>query len=84
VDAFGNVQLNATAADLETAGLLDGRVLLVNGRRLPRGGTFAELPEHEPGMIVDSNGFLSLVVNHGSAAVTLGLTAGDAVVLERP
>jgi len=56
----------------------------VNGRRLPRAGTFAELPEHEPGMIVDSDGFLSLVVNHGSATTMLRLTTGNAVVLEAP
>ena len=81
-DAFGNVQLNATELDLDAAGVADGRVLVVNGRRLPRAGTFAELPEREPGLIVDSDGHLAIVVNRGNAAVMLGLAAGDAVVVE--
>ncbi len=54
----------------------------MNGRRLPRAGTFAELPEREPGLIVDSDGHLAIVVNRGNAAVMLGLAAGDAVVVE--
>ena len=81
-DAFGNVQLNATELDLDAAGVAGGRVLVVNGRRLPRAGTFAELPEREPGLIVDSDGHLAIVVNRGNAAVMLGLAAGDAVVVE--
>ena len=83
VDGFGNVQLNARTAELSSAGLDAERVLVVNGRRVPRAGTFAELPEHEPGMLVDSEGFIALVVNHGSAAATMRLSAGDPVVLER-
>jgi S-adenosylmethionine hydrolase len=83
-DGYGNVQLNATERDLDAAGVADGRVLLVNGRRLPRAGTFAELPEREPGLIVDSDGHLAIVVNHGNAAAMLGLAAGDAVVVEGP
>jgi S-adenosyl-L-methionine hydrolase (adenosine-forming) len=83
-DAFGNVQLNATEGDLHAAGVAGGRVLVVNGRRLPRAGTFAELPEREPGLIVDSEGHLAIVVNHGNAAGMLGLAAGDTVVVEAP
>jgi S-adenosylmethionine hydrolase len=51
-----------------------------SGRTLPpsassrRGGGAAA--------IVDSQGYLALVVNHGSAAQTLNLKAGSAVVLE--
>jgi hypothetical protein len=82
VDGFGNVQLNAGVGDLEAAGVAEARVLVVNGRRLPRAGTFAELPEHEPGMIVDSAGYLSVVVNHGNAATAMRLTPGDSVVVE--
>jgi hypothetical protein len=81
-DGYGNVQLNATDRDLDAAGFAVGRVLVVNGRRLPCAGTFAELPEREPGLIVDSDGQLAIVVNHGSAAQMLGLAAGDAVVVE--
>jgi S-adenosyl-L-methionine hydrolase (adenosine-forming) len=82
VDGFGNVQLNASVGDLEAAGLDEERVLVVNGRRLPRAGTFAELPEHEPGMIVDSAGYLSIVVNHGNAATVMRLGARDTVIVE--
>ena len=82
VDGFGNVQLNATLADLEAAGVAEERVLVVNGKRLPRAGTFAELPEHEPGMIVDSSGYLAVVVNHGNAATAMRLSPGNAVVVE--
>jgi S-adenosylmethionine hydrolase len=82
VDGFGNVQLNAKVGDLAAAGVVEARVLVVNGRRLPRAGTFAELPEHEPGMIVDSAGYLSVVVNHGNAATAMRLAPGDSVVVE--
>jgi S-adenosyl-L-methionine hydrolase (adenosine-forming) len=83
-DGYGNVQLNATERDLDDAGVAVGRVLVVNGRRVPRAGTFAELPEREPGLIVDSDGYLAIVVNHGNAAQMLGLAAGDVVVMEGP
>jgi len=81
-DGFGNVQLNATEQDLASAGIEEVRVLVVNGRRMPRAGTFAELPEGEPGLIVDSHGFVAIVVNHGNAAGMLGLKSRDPVVLE--
>jgi S-adenosyl-L-methionine hydrolase (adenosine-forming) len=81
-DGYGNVQLNAMEQDLDAAGVADGNVLVVNGRRLPRAGTFAELPEREPGLIVDSEGYLAIVVNHGNAAQMLGLASGDAVIIE--
>jgi hypothetical protein len=83
-DGFGNVQLNATERDLEDAAVAVGNVLIVNGRRLPRAGTFAELPEREPGLIVDSDGYLAIVVNQGNAAQMLGLAVGDVVVMEGP
>lgn len=81
-DGFGNVQLNATELDLDAAGVAGNRVLVVNGRRVPRAGTFAQLPEREPGLIVDSDGHLAIVINRGNAALLLGLAAGDAVVVE--
>jgi len=83
-DGFGNVQLNATERDLEDTAVAVGNVLVVNGRRLPRAGTFAELPEREPGLIVDSDGYLAIVVNQGNAAQMLGLAVGDVVVMEGP
>jgi S-adenosyl-L-methionine hydrolase (adenosine-forming) len=81
IDGFGNVQLNATPDDLQTAGL-DGDVIRVLGRRVPLVGVFADLPEHGLGMIVDAQGHLALVVNRGSAADRLAVSEGSAVVLE--
>lgn len=79
VDGFGNVQLNVTRAELEAAGL--GPTLTIGSRDVPRVATFADVPMGVCAAIVDSEGYLALVVNHGSAAHLLGLTTGDAVVL---
>lgn len=81
IDGFGNVQLNATVTDLEAAGIV-GDVLRVNGRSVPRVGVFADLDRQGFGVIVDAQGFLAVVMNHGSAAGALGLPVGGAVVLE--
>jgi S-adenosylmethionine hydrolase len=80
VDGFGNVQLNARPPDLEEAGL--GPMLQVAGRTVPRVGIFADVPEGVLAAIVDSQGYLALVVNHGSAAQVLNVKEGSAVVLE--
>jgi len=79
VDGFGNVQLNVRPADLETAGLTGS--LEVCGRVLTRVTTFSDVPEGAAAAIVDSHGFVSLIVNHGSAAHVLGLGRGDTVTL---
>jgi S-adenosylmethionine hydrolase len=80
VDRFGNVQLNATPADLENAGL--GPELAVSGRRIARVGTFGDAAEGVLAAIIDSQGQIALVVNRGSAAEMLGVRDGSAVVLE--
>jgi S-adenosylmethionine hydrolase len=49
-----------------------------------RASTFADVPEGSPAAIVDSQGFVALVVNGGSATDVLGLHRGDAVTLSRP
>jgi S-adenosylmethionine hydrolase len=82
VDGYGNVQLNARLRDLETAGV-EGSVE-VCGRILSRVSTFADVAEGSPAVIVDSQRFVALVVNGGSAADVLGLHRGDAVTLSRP
>ncbi len=81
VDGFGNVQLNATPEDLSAAGL-SGPVS-VGPRKVPLAKTFADVPDGHPAVIVDSQGYLALVVNHGSAARLFGLRPGDAVRLSR-
>jgi S-adenosylmethionine hydrolase len=82
VDGYGNVQLNARPGDLKAAGL-EGPVE-VCGRAVARASTFADVPEGAAAAIVDSQGFVALVVNGGSAAGVLGLHRGDAVTLSRP
>lgn len=80
VDGFGNVQLNVRPHDLDAAGI--GPVLSVRRRSVPRVGVFADVPQGTLAAIIDSQGHLALVVNHGSAADTLGLTVGKTVVIE--
>jgi S-adenosylmethionine hydrolase len=80
VDGFGNVQLNVTTEHLASAGI--GDRLAMGSARIPLVGIFADLPEHGLGAIVDSQGYLALVVNKGSAADALRLQEGAAVVLE--
>lgn len=80
IDGFGNVQLNVTVEHLAAAGV--GDRLSIGPARLPLVGIFADLPEHGLGAIVDSQGFLALVVNKGSAAEALRLLEGAAVVIE--
>ncbi|MBI3649206.1 MAG: SAM-dependent chlorinase/fluorinase [Actinobacteria bacterium] len=80
VDGFGNVQLNVHPGDLERAGL--GGRLTVAGRSAPRVSTFSDLHPNALGAIVDSQGFIALVLNQGSAAELLGLRPGATVVIE--
>jgi hypothetical protein len=82
IDGFGNVQLNAGPADLEAAGI--GDVMMLERRRIPRVPAFADLPKGRLGAIIDSAGYLALVVNQGSAAEKLGLRSGATVTLARP
>ena len=84
VDRFGNLQLSARPEDLVAAGL-GGELLRIISRGEPsllrRATTFADVAEGEVGVIVDSAGWLSVVINRGSAAEALGLGAGDPVSL---
>jgi S-adenosyl-L-methionine hydrolase (adenosine-forming) len=81
VDGFGNVQLNVTPEDLSAAGLRPP--LAVGTHDLPVVATFTDVPQGQPAVIVDSQGFVALVVNHGSASRTFGLRPGDAVTIAR-
>jgi S-adenosylmethionine hydrolase len=67
-------------ADLEAAGITEP--LTLGGRPVPLVGIFADVSEGDLAAIVDSQGYLALVVNRGSAAQMLNLKAGSAVVLE--
>lgn len=80
VDGFGNVQLNVTPENLTSAGI-EGSSVAIGSTRVPRAGAFADVAEGEPVVIVDSQGFVAITVNRGSAAERFGLAPGDTVVL---
>ena len=83
VDHYGNVQLNVDPCELES---FDESVRLVmdGGARVARRvGTFAELDPNELGLIVDSYGLMSIVLDKHSAAEELGLTNASAVTFEQ-
>jgi S-adenosylmethionine hydrolase len=88
VDRFGNVELSARPEHLEAAGLSELRDLEVTAgewsTRARRVDTFGDVIEGEFGLIVDSSGWLALVVNRGSAAEAFALSSGDPVTLRRP
>jgi S-adenosylmethionine hydrolase len=87
VDRFGNVQLSARPDDLRPAGM-DGSqrlVLLAGGAKtiVRRAATFGDVEEGAFALIVNSSGWLLVVLNRGSAAEALGLSEGDAVSLRK-
>jgi hypothetical protein len=88
VDRFGNLQLSARLDDLREAGLERvQRPTIAGGDRsttLRRAATFGDVPEGACGLIVDSSGWLSVVLNRGSASEALGLAPGDSVALRGP
>jgi hypothetical protein len=85
IDRFGNAQLSARGEDLAAAGMGDlGTLEITAGEwstRVRRVATFGDVSEGEFGLIVDSSGWLALVVNRDSAAEALGLAAGDPVTV---
>jgi S-adenosylmethionine hydrolase len=85
VDRFGNVQLSITAADLGRLGAWSGTTLSARcGRRrfaMPYLETFAAAAPGDMVAFTDSAGLVSLAVNGGDAARTLGLRPGARVRL---
>jgi S-adenosylmethionine hydrolase len=81
VDGFGNVQLNIGPEAIERAGL--GGRLLVAGHPAPLVAVFSDVPEQAMAAIIDSQGYVALVVNQGSAASLLDLRPGAVVMVER-
>jgi S-adenosyl-L-methionine hydrolase (adenosine-forming) len=86
VDRFGNISLNLSRSDLETAGLVPGtRVeLTARGQRYFAvvARTFADAPRGELILYEDSYRNLAVAVSRGSAASLLGIEEGDALVVE--
>jgi hypothetical protein len=86
VDRFGNVQLAATEADLEAAGLAGGPVEVAVGDRacaVVVASTFGDVAAGKLVVFVDSAGYIAIAVNGGAAAAELGLSPGDAVLVTR-
>jgi S-adenosylmethionine hydrolase len=85
IDTFGNIQLAATGADLDTSGATPGATAHanLNGRSVKAevGRTFADAPQDGMLVYVDSAGRVALAVNGGSAANDFGGAIGDPVVL---
>jgi S-adenosylmethionine hydrolase len=87
IDRFGNAQVSARPEDLAAGGMgVLPDVELQAGEwstKVRRVQTFGEVVEGEFGLIVDSTGWLTVVINRGSAAEALGLKVGDPVTIRR-
>jgi hypothetical protein len=92
VDHFGNLQLAATFADAQTAGLppagtgtgTGGITLVRQGQpqlMVRRVETFADLARGELGLLIDANGHMAVVAGEASAAALLQVGAGELVGL---
>jgi len=82
VDGYGNAQLNVDPDDVAAFGPRL-RIRFADGSRTARrADTYHEVGPGEVGLVVDSYGLLSVVVDRRSAAAELGLAAGTAVHLE--
>jgi S-adenosyl-L-methionine hydrolase (adenosine-forming) len=73
VDRFGNVQLAATADDLDRL----GENVLVGGLRAVRVATFGDAPRGSLIVFGDSAGHAAVAINGGRAVVALGIEPGD-------
>lgn len=85
VDHFGNIQLAASASDLDRAGLQPGATIRVRiGARSMTaavGRKFADVPVGEAVVFADSADHLAVAVNGGSAVTTFGMPTAQAQVL---
>jgi S-adenosyl-L-methionine hydrolase (adenosine-forming) len=85
VDSFGNLITNFRAEDLPEAGANGGALQLQVGTHQVTKlvDTFARGEAGQPVAYVGSSGYLEIAVNKSSAARTLGLGRGAAVVLTK-
>jgi S-adenosyl-L-methionine hydrolase (adenosine-forming) len=85
VDAFGNVQLAATADDLAAAGISVGDRAFVHigpaARPALVATTFGDVGPGELIVYLDAAGYAAVAVNGGSAATTLDVRDTDSVLL---
>ena len=91
IDRFGNVQLNVGPDELSqvdaTVGQVGDRIQVTIAGRVrsaTRVVAYDEVQSGAIGLLVDSYGLVSLVVQRASAAADLGVVAGDAVLLSSP
>ncbi|MFM7262538.1 MAG: S-adenosyl-l-methionine hydroxide adenosyltransferase family protein [Acidimicrobiales bacterium] len=83
VDRYGNCQLNVGPDEIAGLGPVLRVVVGDEVRSARLVDHFAALTDGAIGAVVDSYGMVALAVNRGSAAASLGLSAGDEVVLHR-
>jgi S-adenosylmethionine hydrolase len=84
IDRFGNVQLQARAADMEQAVLEREACVAVAGRLdARRGRTFADVPAGAAVVYEDSSGWIAVALNGSSAAQRLHARAGSLLTLSR-
>jgi len=85
IDRYGNIELSARAEDLDAAGLGEVGELSGHGNETSfiarRVRTFGDLRQGELGVLIDSLGWVAVVLNGGSAAEALGVEPGERVYL---
>ena len=86
-DVYGNVALDATAADAAAAGLEPGGAAAFEhagaSMVLPVGRTFCDVADGDLVLYVDARGALALALSGGSAAERLGVRVDDEIRIER-
>ena len=81
VDHFGNCQLNIGPEEISEWGPQVQVTFGESTRVATRKSTFADVSTGAVGLVVDSCGMLALVLDQRSAAMDLGIGAGDQVTL---
>lgn len=81
VDHYGNVQINADPADIDSFGDTFTVRSESTTRTIHRTASFSDLGTGAVGMVTDSYGALALVCNQASAAEALGVVTEDPLTL---
>jgi len=84
IDAYGNVQSNASPEDLAGIGLEPGDTAIVQvgatSHEVPFAGSYGAVGPGEPVLHVDSHGLVALAVREGRADAMLSIATGMALV----
>lgn len=81
IDRFGNCQLNIGPDDVALWGDRVRITIADTVRSVRLVSSFAELGAGAPGLVVDANGMLAVAFDRSSAALELGITVGDGVIV---